>query len=160
MSQDWQYGQGQQGTPRQYAPPPQYQQQYPPYSQPQQWPAQGYQAPPQQPYAPHRRKRRVFLWVFLAIQALFMIWLIAGVAGTSHSGTSAHAQAVTWCADKANWQYLYKSQADCVTHYGNALNGASDVGKSLGIGVIIAVWVVADFFLGLGYGIYRLASRR
>lgn len=106
-----------------------------------------------------RKKRRVFLWVFLAIQALFIIWIITGVAGTSHSGTDAHAQAVTWCADKANWQYLYKSQADCVTHYGNTLNGASDVGKSLGVAAIVIFWIVVDFFLGLGYGIYRLASR-
>lgn len=124
----------------------------------QQYPPPGY--PPQHQYTPPRRKRRVFLWVFLAIQALFLIWIIAGAAGTSHSGTGAHVQALTWCADKANWQYLYKSQADCVTHYGNGLNAASDVGKSLGIGIIIALWVVVDFFLGLGYGIYRLASRR
>lgn len=139
--------QQQQGYPPQQRHLPQWQpQQYQPQQQPQQ-------------YAPPRRKRRVFLWVFLVIQALFLIWIVTGVAGTSHSGTDAHAQAAQWCADKANWQYLYKSQADCVTHYGNALNGASDVGKSLGIGVIIALWVVVDFFLAVGYGIYRLASR-
>ena len=141
MGQDQGYGQG--GQQQGYQPPPQYgQAQY----------GQSYAAP--------RRKRRVFLWVFLAIQALFLIWIITGVAGTSHSGTDAHAQAVTWCADSTHWQYIYKSQADCVTHYGNALNGASDVGKSLGVGLIVVFWVVADFFLGLGYGIYRLASRR
>jgi hypothetical protein len=136
----------------------------PPAAQPQFRPAP---YPPQPQYAPQqyappaqRKKRRVFLWVFLAVQALFLIWLIAGVAGTSHSGSDAHTQAVQWCAVKGNWQFLYKSQADCVTHYGNALNGASDVGKSLGVGVIVIFWVVVDFFLGLGYGIYRLASRR
>lgn len=27
-----------------------------------------------------RKKRRVFLWVFLVIQVLFLIWIIAGAA--------------------------------------------------------------------------------
>ena len=98
--------------------------------------------------------------VFLAIQAVFLVWLIAGIATTGHSGADAHTQAVQWCSSKANWQYLYTSQADCVTHYGNGLNDASDVGKGIGVGIVIALWVAVDFFLGLGYGIYRLASRR
>src|SRR6185312_11626421 len=34
-----------------------------------------------------RRKRRVFLWVFLAIQALFVAWLVTGLA-TVHTGPS------------------------------------------------------------------------
>ena len=143
--------------PQENQPAPQQQWQQPQWQQQSPYPGSQYQRPQQ--YAAPRKKRRVFLWVFLAVQALFIIWIIAGVAGTSHSGTDAHAQAAQWCSVKSNWQYLYKSQADCVTHYGNALNGASDVGKSLGVGLIVVFWVVADFFLGVGYVIYRLASR-
>jgi hypothetical protein len=45
-------------------------------------------------------------------------------------------------------------------HYAHALNDAGNVGKGIGVAVIVIVWVVVDFFVGLGYGIYRLASRR
>jgi hypothetical protein len=47
------------------------------------------------------------------------------------------------------------TQAQCVSWLG----GAGKVGTSLGAAVIVIVWVVVDFFLGLGYGIYRLARR-
>ena len=136
----------------------------PPSPQPWQQP-QGYQAPyrPEpysQPYrAPGpRRKPRVFLWVFLGIQALFLIWIIAGVA--SHpAGPTAAQQAAQQCAN-GGWQGLFKSQADCQVHYAHALNEAGNVGKGLGVAAIVIFWVVVDFFVGLGYGIYRLASRR
>jgi len=81
------------------------------------------------------------------------------VAGTRNSGADAYTQAVQFCSNPSNSQSLYQSQADCVTHYGKWLNDASDVGKTIGAGLIVIVRVV-DFFLGLGYGIYRLASRR
>lgn len=132
----------------------------PRYAAPQQYGDAAYQQDWQGAASPPKKRRRVFLWVFLGIQALFLIWIITGIAGTSHSGSDAHTQAVQFCADKANWQYLFKSQTDCVTHYGNGLNDASNVGKGLGVAVIVVVWIVVDFFLGLGYGIYRLASRR
>lgn len=131
--------------PQQYSSPPQYGQ-----------PPAYY---PPQPGKP-RKKRRVFLWVFLAVQVIFIIWLAVGLSGASHSGADAHAQAVQWCSDKSNWQYLYKSQADCVTHYGNGLNAAGDLGNTIGAGLVIGLWVAVDAILGIGYGIYRLASRR
>ena len=37
---------------------------------------------------PARKKRRVFLWIFLAIQVLFIVWLVTGLA-TVHPGPSA-----------------------------------------------------------------------
>lgn len=89
---------------------------------------------------------------------LFIAWLVAGIAGSSGSGSDAHAQALQHCAG-SGWQGLYSSYNDCVTHYGNALNDASDIGKGIGAGIIIVIWVVVDFFLGIGYLIYRLASR-
>ena len=116
---------------------------------------QGWQQPPA---APPKKKRRVFMWVFFAIQAIFIIWIITGIA--SHgTGPTAAAQAAHQCAN-GGWQPLFKSQADCVKHYSVALNDAANTGKGLGVALIVVFWVVVDFFLGIGYGIYRLASRR
>lgn len=114
--------------------------------------------PPGRGYAPGprpRRKRRIFMWFFFAVQALFLIWLIAGLATGHDSNASALAQV---CGGH-NWYPLFKSHADCMTHYNNALNDAQNVGKGLGAAVIVIIWIVVDFFLGLGYGIYRLATR-
>jgi len=106
--------------------------------------------------APPRRKRRVFLWVFLAIQVLFIIWLIAGLATKNPSVAS---QVASFCGNHG-WFPLYKSHADCVANYGRTLNDASDTGKGLGIAVVLVFWVVVDILVGGGYAVYRLASRR
>jgi hypothetical protein len=152
----WQASTGQPAAPRYqspqgYRPPPP-----PPRYQPPQQP-QPYTAP-RYPASGPRKKRRVFLWVFLAVQVLFLIWIITGVA-EHPAGPTAAQQAAQQCANNG-WYPLFKSQADCQVHYANGLNEAGDVGKGLGVAVIVAVWFVVDFFLGLGYGIYRLASRR
>ena len=134
-----------------------------PTAQPQ-W-QQGQPQPTWQPYAPPppqqwqepRKKRRVFLWVFLGIQVLFLVWIIAGTA--SHpAGPTVAQQAAQQCAN-GGWQGLFKSQADCNQHYAVALNDAGNVGKGIGAALIVVFWVVADFFLGLGYLVYKLASR-
>ena len=144
---------------RQQRPYPQqpYEQQGPPpgYYQPQ----PGYQPGPGRGHAAAaapRRRRRVFLWVFLAIQALFIIWLVTGLAGTNTA--APHAQVASACFHHG-WFPLFKSQADCVTHVSRALTQAGDVGKGIGAALIVVVWVVVDFFLGLGYLIYRLSTR-
>ena len=118
------YGQQQ---PYDQAPyPPQWQQ---PYAAPQ---------PPQGPPSGRRRKRRrVFPWVFLAIQALFVIWVIAGAA----SGHSAAAN----CHD----QYLTHQQ--CAN--------ATDAGTAIGVGLIIVFWAVVDVIMGISYGVWRLSRR-
>lgn len=54
---------------------------------------------------------------------------------------------------------LFKSYADSTKHYGVALNDATNTGKGIGIAIIVAISVVVDFFLGVGYGIYKLATR-
>jgi len=82
-----------------------------------------------------RRKRRVFWWFFLAVQALFLIWIIAGASGGhdySGCGTLTHQQ----CAD------------------------AQDVGTGIGVALIVAFWCIVDFLLAVGYGVYRLTRRR
>jgi hypothetical protein len=98
----------------------------------------------------------VFLWVFLGIQALFIIWIIVGVA-TTHTGPT-QAQLAQGCYN-GNWYPLFKSQADCVQHYGGALQDAGNIGKGIGVALVIALWVAVDVILGIGYGIYRLARR-
>jgi hypothetical protein len=161
-------------NPRHRAPPPPQQQPRQPYYPPppgqpdyrQPPPGQPYyQQPEQQRYYPPeasgqrrapKRKRRIFLWVFLAIQALFIIWLVVGLASVHTAPTAA--QLAQGCYNH-KWYPLFKSQADCVTHYGGALNAAGTAGKAIGAGLIVVFWVVVDFFLGLGYGIYKLASR-
>ena len=128
------------------------------YVQPQYQPPQQYAPQPQHAPPPRPGKRRVFLWAFLAVQALFIVWIIAGLA--SHpAGPTAAQQAAQQCAN-GGWYPLFKSQADCQVHFAHGLNEASTVGKGIGAALIIVFWMVTDFFLGLGYGIYRLASRR
>lgn len=146
------------------------------------WPAPfaGQQAPPvpqgwqpgygqHPPYAPQagnatpaprpaRKNHHIFMWVFLAIQALFLIWIITGVV--SHpAGPSAATQAAQQCAN-GGWQGLFKSQADCDQHYAVALNDAGNVGKGLGVALIVVFWCVVDFLMGITYLIVRLERRR
>ena len=139
-----------QGMPVPYgyqgAPPPGRYQQAPP----------GYH--PQEPRsAQPRKKRRIFLWLFLAIQAIFLVWLIAGLASKGN-GPSVASQTASACTN-GGWQGLFRSQADCMKHYAVALHDASDVGKGIGAAIIIVFWMVVDVILGIGYGIYKLARR-
>jgi hypothetical protein len=115
----------------------------------------GYAQPAPEAPGP-RRKRRIFLWVFLAIQAAFMLWIIVGLA-TVHTGPSA--QDVAEACYGGHWHILFKSQADCVTHYGHALAEAGDIGKGLGVAVIAGLWVALDIILGIGFMVVRLAKR-
>lgn len=110
------------------------------------------QAPPVQP----KKKRRVFLWVFLAIQMIFLIWIIGGVA-TANS-TPSHAEVLQACAN-GGWQGVFSSYSDCMVHYANGLMQASEAGTAIGAGIVIALWVAVDVILGIGYAIYRLARR-
>jgi hypothetical protein len=98
------------------------------------------------PYKP----RRVFLWVFLAIQAAFIIWL---VAGTSSAGGGINASVVAQCHTQAAGMGM--TQAQCVSFLG----AASKAGTGLGAALVVILWVVVDFLLAVSYGIYRLARR-
>ena len=126
--------------------------------QDQQYPPQGY--PPQRYYAPAaqpspRKKRRVFMWVFFAIQALFIIWLVTGLISTGHTAPST-GELLKECKQFAD---LYKTHAQCMRDQSQLDSDASGTGRGLGAALIVIIWIVVDFFLGLGYGIYRLATR-
>lgn len=91
---------------------------------------------PPPPSITPKKKRRVFLWVFLAVQVLFLIWIVGGAS--TGSGTPD----------------------DCGTLDLEACNAASDIGTGIGVMLIIAVWAIVDFFMAVIYGVYRLASRK
>jgi hypothetical protein len=103
-------------------------------------------------------KRHLFLYFFLLVQAIFLIWVISGAVSTSNSGAQAHAQALRECAG-TGWQPLYSSYHDCVTNLGNLYSNASSAGKGIGVGLVIALWVVFDVVLMIGR-IVVLLSRR
>jgi hypothetical protein len=103
-----------------------------------------------------RRKRRVFMWTFLAIQALFLAWVLSVLfQGTGVS----HADVVSMCGTPAHgtWQGLWKSYNDCAHHTG--LVAAHDIGKSIALGMQIGLWVAADVILGIGRIVVVLARR-
>ncbi|MFF4537906.1 hypothetical protein [Streptomyces aureus] len=89
--------------------------------------------------APPKKRHRVFFWFFLAVQILFLVWVIAGVA--SGNGTDESCSGLTGDSLKA-------------------CQDAGDVGTTIGVGLIVAFWVATDFILALTYAIYRFATRQ
>jgi hypothetical protein len=154
-----------QGQPYQGQPPyPQqlygrdpYPQGQPPYGR-EPYPPQGHRQHSHHQVPPRTRKhRRVFLWIFLAIQVLFIAWIVAGAASKT-GGTPVTQQVAQQCRN-GGWQGLFKSYADCTKHYAVALNDATDAGKGIGVALIVVVWFVVDVILGICYGVYKLARR-
>ena len=84
---------------------------------------------------PTKKKKRIFLWFFLAIQALFILWIVTGLGGASGNAT------------------------DCGSLDQETCNAAEDIGTGLGVMMVVVFWMVVDFLLGVGYAIYRLAKR-
>jgi hypothetical protein len=146
------------GQPQQ--PPPGYPAQPPPGYQPpwgyQQQPPGAYPPPGYYQQPPPRKRHRVFWWVFLAIQVLFLVFVISAIA--THHPAVAHDVAKS--CDNGHWRGLFSSHADCVKHYAVALHDAQNVGAGIGTGLVVGAWVIVDFLLGITYGIYRLAAKR
>lgn len=86
-----------------------------------------------------KKRRRIFLWLFLAVQVLFLVWVVMGTA--SGSGTSDECRGLTGDDLKL-------------------CDDAGDVGTAIGVGLVIALWAAVDVVLGFTYLIYRLAGRR
>lgn len=101
------------------------------------------------PPPPAKKKRRVFLWVFLGVQALFIIWLIAGVGGNASDAQGISEECRNF--DPTLWD----SAQEC----NDFMDGAAAVGTGIGVMLIVGLWMVVDFFLAVIYGIYRLAKR-
>lgn len=83
-------------------------------------------------HTPQRKKHHVFLLVFLALQALFIIWIISGSITASHDVSA------------------------CTT---DACRTGAEAGTGIGIGAIVLLWALTDIIVGGTYGIYRLARR-
>lgn len=86
--------------------------------------------------APEKKRRRIFLWFFLAVQVLFILWIVTGIANTASSPND--------CGPSLDQQ---------------TCNDASDAGTAIGVFLIVLFWCFVDFILGVGYFIYRLARR-
>ncbi len=84
---------------------------------------------------PPKKKKRIFLWIFLAVQLLFIVWIIGGIASAGGD------------------------PSDCGSLSKQACNDAEDIGTGIGIAFVIVFWCIVDFLLAVGYGVYRLAKR-
>ena len=115
---------------------------------------------PDAPAGRTRKPRRIFMWFFLAVQAIFIAWLITGIASAAHGiPADAHAQALAYCKGNG-WSPLFKSYQDCIVHYANGMRGAAEVGSTIGAGLVIGLWVAVDVILGIGRLILMFARRK
>jgi hypothetical protein len=83
----------------------------------------------------HFPRFRVFTWIILAINVLFLIWIITGIA--SNNSTAA----------------------DCGSLDRAACEAAENVGTAIGVGLIVGLWVAADVILGVLWLITRRKTR-
>lgn len=103
-----------------------------------------------------RKPRRVFMWSFLAIQVLFLVWVIGGIM--SHTGATT-ADVNAGCLHGA-WQGLFQSQQDCLVHYRNGLNQAASAGTAIGVGIVIVFWFIVDAILGISRLVVLTSRKR
>lgn len=75
--------------------------------------------------APAKPKKRIFTWVILVINALFLIWVIVGIASSSGNAKDCNGL----------------DQATC--------NSATHAGTAIGVGLLIVFWAFVDIILGI-----------
>ena len=83
-----------------------------------------------------RRKKRVFMWSFLAIQLLFVIWIVSGAVATGSTATDTGG---------------VLTQEEAIT--------ARDAGAAIGVLLIVGLWAVVDLILGITWAVVKLARR-
>lgn len=81
--------------------------------------------------APVKRKRHIFRWVFLAIQVLFLAWIIGGTSGATDNCDGEVGSALEAC------------------------QAGTAIGAGIGVALIIGLWVAVDFILAITYLIFR-----
>jgi hypothetical protein len=101
------------------------------------------------------KRRKTFLWFFLALQLIMLIWIISA-ANTGNGATPAEIAQL--CGNNA-WSPLFSSYNDCVVNGAHGIQDAHSVGTGLAVGVLVIGWVIVDFLVGVTYGIYRLVTR-
>lgn len=82
---------------------------------------------------PPKKKHHVFRWVFLALQLVFLLWIVVGV----HHG----------------------AQTSCGTLSAQDCHNVHDVGGTIATGLIVGLWAATDVIVGGTYAIFRLATR-
>ena len=113
-----------------------------------------------EPQPQPRKRRRVFMWTFLAVQALYLLWLVVGIVSAAHGvPADAHATAAAYCAGHG-WQPLYTSRADCLASYGQTLTDAGGIGSTIGAALVVFLWAATDIVLGIGRLVVLTARRR
>jgi hypothetical protein len=90
----------------------------------------------QHPQQPPKKKRHIFRWVFLAIQVLFLIWIIAGASSASDNCEGETGQALEAC------------------------EAGTAVGAGIGVVLIIFIWMAVDVILALTYLVFVRGRRR
>jgi hypothetical protein len=107
------------------------------------------------PAAKPRKRKRVFMWFFLIVQAAFLAWLLPAL----FAGTGPSAAEVQHMCGNGEWSPLFTSYHDCVVHGANGLTAAGDIGKGIAVGLIISLWVAVDLILGIGRLVVVFARR-
>lgn len=82
-----------------------------------------------------RRKYHVGMWLFLLVQAIFVIWIITGIA-TSAPDCSNSGLDVQTCKD------------------------AAAAGTAVGVGIVFLFWAVVDVILGMVWLVVHFARKR
>lgn len=95
------------------------------------WNASVTSYPPPEP----KKKGRKFLWFFVAVQLLFLVWLLAGTGKAQTADVDC--------------SHLTPQQCD----------SARDAGTAIGAILVVFLWAAVDIILGISYGIYRLVKR-
>jgi hypothetical protein len=80
------------------------------------------------------RKRRIFPWAFLALQLVFVAWIITGIVGAA--------------------------QTDCGSLDVDTCNSAKTIGGGIGIVAILFVWVLVDVIVYICRRIYVGSKRK
>lgn len=83
-----------------------------------------------------KKTKRVFMWTFLAIQVLFIVWIVGGIASAGNSAT------------------------DCGTLSAKTCEAAQGIGTSIGVALVVILWVVVDVILGIGRLIVLTARKK
>lgn len=78
-----------------------------------------------------RKKRHIFRWVFLAVQLLFLVWIIGGVGGSADNCDGKVDSALEAC------------------------QAGTAVGAGIGAMLIIFLWLAVDAILAVTYLIFR-----
>ena len=90
---------------------------------------------PDAPAGRTRKPRRIFMWFFLAVQAIFIAWLVSGIVSVSHGTCDPSLTA-------------------------NACTATKEIGGGIGAALIIGLWVAVDVILGIGRLILMFARRK